>query len=146
MKRLLFLCTGNYYRSRYAELLFNALAPAAAVPWQADSRGLNLGAGIANIGPLSRFAAQRLEQRGIALPSPPRFPQQVTETDLVTADLVIALKEAEHRPLLAANFSGWVDRIEYWGVHDLDQAPPQRALADIEANVDQLLARLAAVR
>ena len=27
MKVVLFLCTGNYYRSRYAEEMFNLIAP-----------------------------------------------------------------------------------------------------------------------
>ena len=39
-KRVLFLCTGNYYRSRFAEILFNQLAPTRGLNWRADSRGL----------------------------------------------------------------------------------------------------------
>ena len=39
-RRLLFLCTGNYYRSRFAELLFNALAREAGLSWIASSRGI----------------------------------------------------------------------------------------------------------
>ena len=38
--RVLFLCTGNYYRSRFAEALFNSLAKRAELNWTADSRGL----------------------------------------------------------------------------------------------------------
>ena len=37
MKRVLFLCTGNYYRSRYAEELFNHLARGENLPWRASS-------------------------------------------------------------------------------------------------------------
>ena len=40
MKTLLFLCTGNYYRSRYAEELFNHRAAPAGLNWRAQSRGL----------------------------------------------------------------------------------------------------------
>jgi len=39
MKKILFLCTGNYYRSRYAEEIFNHLAKREDLPWRAFSRG-----------------------------------------------------------------------------------------------------------
>ena len=38
--RVLFVCTGNYYRSRFAEAVFNHLAAARGLPWRAVSRGL----------------------------------------------------------------------------------------------------------
>jgi protein-tyrosine-phosphatase len=41
-KNILFLCTGNYYRSRFAEVLFNSVAGKMGLPWQAYSRGLAL--------------------------------------------------------------------------------------------------------
>jgi len=59
MKRVLFLCTGNYYRSRLAEILFNHLAKERTLDWHADSSGLNGQAdGIVNSGPLSHFTRQ----------------------------------------------------------------------------------------
>jgi hypothetical protein len=39
-KTVLFLCTGNYYRSRFAEALFNSVAGKMGLPWRASSRGL----------------------------------------------------------------------------------------------------------
>ena len=65
MSKLLFLCTGNYYRSRFAELLFNAMAATHALPWQAFSRGLALDKGVNNIGPMSPFALDALRALGI---------------------------------------------------------------------------------
>ena len=50
---LLFVCTGNYYRSRFAEHLFNALAAQAGLPWRAESRGLAIEFGAHNVGPMS---------------------------------------------------------------------------------------------
>ena len=99
MKSVLFLCTGNYYRSRFAEILFNWAATTQRLPWRADSRGLQLHP--ENPGPISPHVVQFLEQQGIRLAEPIRFPRQVSESDLQAADLVVAVKEAEHRPLLA---------------------------------------------
>jgi low molecular weight protein-tyrosine phosphatase len=143
---VLFLCTGNYYRSRYAELLFNAWAPGHRLAWRADSRALALERGADNVGPISAAVVEACGARGIALPQPLRFPLVVSEADLRAARRVIALKEAEHRPLLSERFSGWQDRVEYWHVHDLDCGTVADALRDIEGRVVALLAELSANR
>ena len=143
MHTLLFLCSGNYYRSRFAEHLFNAIAERDQLPWRADSRGLTVGQ-TSNIGPISRHAVGGLEQRGVHLNGSLRFPIQVTEQDLARAHLIIALKEAEHRLLLAELFPSWLDRVEYWHVHDLDCAEPEDALAQLEREVVALSSRLPA--
>jgi protein-tyrosine phosphatase len=142
-KKILFLCTGNYYRSRFAELLFNDLAMKAEIPWRAESRGLRTELNIYNVGPISADTARRLEGKGIRSQTPHRTPIQCSEADLRGADRVIALKKDEHRRMLEDRFPGWPDRIEYWHVHDLDQATAEVALAQIEQLVEQLVEELA---
>ena len=39
-KTVLFLCTGNHYRSRFAEILFDSVARKLGLPWRASSKGL----------------------------------------------------------------------------------------------------------
>ena len=78
----------------------------------------------------------------IALLEPTPMPRACTMLMLESADRVIALKEAEHRPLLAARFPGWEQRVEYWHVHDLDQATPADTLRQIEAHVEVLINEL----
>jgi len=137
-KSVLFLCTGNYYRSRFAEILFNSVGGKMGLPWRASSRGLALERGVNNIGPIAPEALQALTQRGLrALEECTRLPVQVTTEDLIKADLIIALKETEHRPLLRERFPSWAERVEYWHI---DDAP--EALALIEAEVMDLMARL----
>jgi protein-tyrosine phosphatase len=143
-RTVLFLCTGNYYRSRHAEVVFDHHAKAAGLPWRAASRGLALEFGVNNVGPMSRATAARLAALGIPHEPYVRLPLAVAEDDLKTAHLVVALKEAEHRPLMTERFPGWVERVEYWAVHDLDAATPEQALPEIEDLVRGLVARLAA--
>ena len=40
MQTILFLCTGNYYRSRYAEEIFNHQAGRDGLAWHAFSRAV----------------------------------------------------------------------------------------------------------
>lgn len=140
-KKVLFLCTGNYYRSRFAEELFNDLARRADLNWVADSRALNITAG-RNVGPMSPYAMEALRQRGIELPPTLRFPVQVCDDDLAASALIIALKELEHRPLVESLHPRWARQVEYWHVHDLDKATAEVALAEIERLVGSLIDRL----
>lgn len=142
-RSVLFLCTGNYYRSRFAEILFNHLAQERGLNWRATSRGIARDFGAWNVGPISPHTCQALAARRIELPEPLRDPMHCFEEDLRTADLVVAVKEAEHRPMLAKHFAGWEDRVEYWHVHDIDQAHPDIAMVEIENAVRLLIDRLA---
>ena len=140
--RVLFLCTGNYYRSRYAQILFNYYARKAGLPWEADSRALAIELGGCNVGPVSKYVIEATSSRGIDCPSTSRLPIGCAPADLSSADKVVALKEAEHRPYLRQKFPEWEDRVDYWHVHDLDQAGPAEALALIERRVIELVAEL----
>jgi predicted translation initiation factor SUI1 len=47
-----------------------------------------------------------------------RFPAQVTAEELERADRVIALKEAEHLPLLQERYPAHAGKVEYWHIDD----------------------------
>jgi protein-tyrosine phosphatase len=143
MHTLLFLCTGNYYRSRYAECVFNAMVTEQQLSWHAISRGLALERGINNTGPISQTVRAALHTLGIDIPVPIRYPLPVQEREFASADLIIALQEEEHRPLLRERYPAWVDRVLYWQVRDVRPSPAYNPLQEIEQEVRHLIHRLA---
>ena len=141
VNHVLFLCSGNYYRSRYAEIYFNCLADEQALGWRAVSRGLALCE--ANVGPMSPHAIARLASRSIGAERYQRPPQAVVPEDFARARHVVAVKGGEHRPMVEKTFPAWARSVEFWEVHDLDCAPPNEALPHLEREVQQLVVRLA---
>lgn len=139
---VLFLCTGNYYRSRFAEHFFNEQARKRQLAWQATSRGLQ--PSLENLGFMSRHALDRLRRLGMAPRAPLRLPMDLQSLDLLAADLTVAMNEVEHRPLMAARFPEWTERVRYWKIYDLDVADPDSGLAAIENAVLALLDELSA--
>jgi protein-tyrosine phosphatase len=138
---ILFICTGNYYRSRFAEELFNALASRLGLDWRAISRGLDTERG-ANVGPVSPHVLRKLEMLDIPVEANLRGPLQLERSDLLAADLVIALDAEEHKPLMAQRFREWADRTMYWQVSDLHLMEADEALSRIERNVTHLAREL----
>ena len=142
MDLLLFICTGNYYRSRFAEAVFNHQAAKHDLSWRAFSRGL--ATHLAPDDGLSIDTYHALLDRGIPLDCTATDKASVTEDDLRRATRRIALLESEHRPYIREQFPDWEDEVEYWHAQDLDVAPADEVLPEIEAKVIALVRELLA--
>lgn len=143
MKTVLFLCTGNYYRSRFAEVFFNWHAEQRGLPWRAQSRGLALFAD--NVNAMSNSTLERLLHHAIPHEQYQRLPLDAAPQDFESADLVVAVKETEHRPLIERRFPDWLTAVEFWEVHDIDVASPEVAMPHLERHVLGLLEKLTEV-
>ena len=73
-----------------------------------------------------------------------RFPMQLSEADFEEAELVVALKKAEHHAMMVEQFPKWANRIQYWHVDDMDCATADEALPTCEACVKFLVKTLMA--
>ncbi len=137
---ILFLCTGNYYRSRYAEAFFNYRAACVGVNIRAVSAGLALERGTENVGPISPRVAERMASLGIPIgPEQERYPRPVNESLLHSASRVICLLESEHRPLVEERFSEWAGRVLYWDVRDVPPSASYDPFVHIEGRVCELV-------
>lgn len=136
---LLFLCTGNFYRSRYAEAYFNHQASNLDLLWTAESRGFRPHLAQEDF---SHLAAKRLSELEIPFSIAGKKPTRVELNDLTEASLVVALYESEHRPMFQSQFPEWLERVRYWNIPDIDEAPSEVALPMIESEVDRLVRSL----
>ena len=137
-KTVLFLCTGNYFRSRFAEILFNYAAGEIGLAWKASSRALAPEPATRNVGPMAVVAIQALEGMGIRASADfARLPLEVTTDELDQAHLIVALKQTEHLPMLQERFPAWVEKVEFWEVDD-----DPKVLGLIEKELADLIARL----
>ena len=139
LPKVLFLCTGNYYRSRFCEIYFNHLINNKAI--KADSKGLLAWRKI-NEGMLSIHTLNYLNQLSLD-PSSMKFPEQIEARHFVSGVKIIAMDELEHRPMMEKDFPQYVDRIEYWQVHDIDFTEPAEALPILKEKVEVLVKQLA---
>jgi protein-tyrosine phosphatase len=139
MPKILFICTGNYFRSRFAEAWFNHRAGEAGLDWRAFSRGFYPHMAPPGISP---HTARAVEELGIATEHVAPDKVKLSETDLLEAALVIAMKESEHRPYFERHYPEWTDEIQYWEAHDIDVQPPVQGLVAIRLQVDRLIAAI----
>lgn len=136
-KKVLFLCTGNYYRSRFAEIYFNHKAK--NIGWIAYSRGLGLDP--RNEGEISMISARELSKLGISIGKQP-YPQKAELTDLEDADMIIGLNKSEHEEMVEEKFTQFKDRVVYWNIADIFEKDSSSELPKIINNVDRLIAQL----
>lgn len=140
--RVLFLCTGNYYRSRYAEEIFNHQASLEGLAWHAVSRAVAENLFPENVGPMSPYTLNALHAKGITPGGGTRNPALCTVDDFAEAALVVALKDTEHRPMIERRFAGVAHRVEYWNVDDIEFLDPPTALGKIDELVERLIGSL----
>lgn len=144
MKQLLFLCTGNYYRSRFAEEYVNHHAKLKGLDWVADSMGIQRDfTGNGNVGPIAKNTLNKLAELGINSLGEERMPKHVYPEDIAAADRVVAVSLDEHLPMLKALWSDDIlAKIEYFDVEDLHIEGPETALPRLIRHLDTLLTAL----
>ena len=135
---VLFICTGNYYRSRFCERYFNHLN--SDTDLSAESKGLWAYRKI-NPGFISEHTAKYCHEHRIPL-GRTRLPEQLEVRHMENTRRIIALDEVEHHPMMKEMFPKWADKIEYWNVHDIDFTAPDEALDVLRKQTEALSAEL----
>lgn len=137
--KVLFICTGNYYRSRYAEALFNHQAEQMGLRWRAFSRGLAIHMADGLDGELALNTRRALESRSIPLHYCGACRVQLTAVDLANAGKIVAMDRWEHQPMVLNQFPLWDERVEYWDSQDLQWEAADSSMRKIERNVKALV-------
>ena len=139
-KKILFVCTGNYYRSRFAEIYFNYFAKLKPLSWEAFSRGFNVD-NPNNVGFLSPQAEKTLLllQIPISCNNPP---VKITAQNIKEADMVIALNKKEHGVFVDKYFQNLQNKFIFWDIQDLHELSSQEALVKLKLKIDNLIEKL----
>ena len=124
-KTVLFICTGNYYRSRLAEEIFNCYASKNLLPSRADSAGLRVHeTRNFNPGTFSPYALSALKRFEVVPSRHESEPKALSEALLEHFQLSIGLSFEEHKPMMLERFPDYADKISYWNIGDVaDEAP-----------------------
>ena len=139
MNQILFLCTGNYYRSRFAEQYFNFKAKELHLNWLATSKGLLRDLSFAqNVGPISEFTVNYLMALNINVDSS-RMPVRVEYEDFTSVDRVVALSRDEHVPMMEKHFKPFVNKIDYFEIEDVHLESHETALPKLKKTLDQYI-------
>lgn len=144
-KKILFLCTGNFFRSRFCEEVFNWHARKTGLGWEAFSAGLAMERGSLNVGTMSEHTVKGLKNRGIEPARSNSLPKKAVNEDFAEAEIVIALKEEEHKPLVEQRYPAWSSKVHYWDVSDVCGGPDGHLLEDMEKNVLAIICKLTAI-
>lgn len=138
MKSVLFVCTGNYYRSRFAEIYFNYLATRGPFHLAAFSRGLEVFLDH-NPDELSPFTKSYLQQLAIPLPQPVKFPEQFEKTDFEKADHTILMDVEEHLPMMQKYHPVLASKVEYWDFPDIQFQQAENILPLLKEKVESYI-------
>ena len=116
MRKILFVCTANIFRSRFSEEVYNHLASDLRLDSQAFSAGLMVG-----FYKTRTIYAPALEELKLLNIEPKRKNElsiHIDELDLESFDQIICMDRNEHLPMVRANKKLYKLNFDYWDIAD----------------------------
>ena len=140
MNNILFVCTGNIFRSRFAEEVFNHLCKINGVDATAFSAGLQVGR--YNQRKIYRPAMNELERLKIEPLRSNEDSVHINDIDVSIYDQIICMDEEEHKSMVRSNelLSGFT--LQYWNIVDMPKVPSDISLPKCYKKVETLIDQL----
>ena len=135
--KVLFVCTWNIYRSRFAEEVFNFFAKKSNSKHQAFSAGFRVGN--YNFRTIYYPALDNLKKLNIVPLRPNDFSKHIDDVDLYEYDKIICMDEGEHKPMVLGNPSLQKDLFQYWDIIDQPKVKSEISLPKCYQKVKNLL-------
>jgi protein-tyrosine phosphatase len=140
MKNYLFICTGNFYRSRFAESYFNFLCIKYNLSYRAKSAGLKpylADEKAAEEGEISILAKNKLDALGISKDYYDKNREELTEEMLQNSDIIIAMDEDEHFSMIKNSFPNYLKKVIFYGAKDIEYCDHHIALNYIKKMIEE---------
>ena len=137
MHNILFVCTANIFRSRFAEEVFNFLAAEERIPAKAFSAGLKVGE--YHVRKIHRPALEQLDKLNIKPKRPNELSVHIDEVQLTKYNQLICMDKAEHKPMVLSNLKLKEFNFEYWDIIDEPKVLSDVSLPICYSKVKELL-------
>ena len=140
MNNILFVCTGNIFRSRFAEEVFNHLRKINGVDATAFSAGLQVGRYKQR--KLYWPAMKELERLKIEPLRSNEDSVHINDIDVSIYYQIICMDEEEHKPMVRSNelLSGFT--FQYWNIVDMPKVSSDISLPKCYKKVESLIDQL----
>ena len=136
MKKILFVCTANIFRSRFAEEVFNSLAIDSGVSLNAFSAGLKVGQFTTR--KIYYPALKQLERYNIKPLREDEISTHIDDLNLDEYERIICMDEPEHRPMVDENSNLKGRNVEYWNIVDIPDEDSRVSLPICYEKVNKL--------
>lgn len=143
--KILFVCTGNYYRSKFCENLWQHLLERFDKEGEVSSSGLKPELALLwkdAFGPVSPFTVKALKVMGVKLSDNSSL-HLLNQNEIYDCDKIVFINKEEHMPLLKeSGLTVPVEKIICWENEDVDEEFPMESIFSMTENVCKLFQSL----